>query len=254
MNKVNAIILAGGITHDKDLRAVCQHKSFLPLYGKPMVEWVAKALKGSTNVDRVVVVGPTEMTTMTIATIADVVLPEASHEVDNLLSAMGHLDDSERTLMVTSDTPLITPTAIDDLLTNAPSADVVYAIVPKEVAQEYLPERKWIFVKATEGSFTGCSAVLFTPGIFRTHADTLRKIFDARRSVSALVRIWGIAFSIKFLLGALSVKKAEETISHRLKVLARAYVSRYPELAFDVDHVSDVALAEMKLKQMYSNA
>lgn len=246
MSKVDAIVLAGGTISDPEFRAAAgvDCKSLLLLNGKPMAQWVVDALNSAESIGSVVVVGPESLQ----AVLQDCeVLTEGSHEVENLSKGMDALPGAERILMVSSDTPLLSPQALDDLTQNAPEADIVYPTIGKEAIMADFPDRKWTFIRAKEGDFTGSSAVMFRPDAFRDHMDALRKVFDSRRSVAALVSMWGIGFALKFALGQLSLKDAEHRISEVLNVNGRAYVSNYSELAFDVDHCCDIATAERKL-------
>lgn len=249
MTKVDAIVIGGGRITDSALReaAGVDCKSLISLHGKPMIHWVVDALRAAKSVGSVVVVGPECLVDSELSHNADCVLPEEDHEIENLMKGMAALPDSERILMVASDMPLLTPQAIDDLVQNAPDADVVYPTIGKQHVLAEFPDRKWVFVRAQEGEFTGSSAVIFQPQVFRQHNDILRKVFDSRRSVADLVRIWGVGFAVKFALGQLSLKDAERRISEVLKISGRTYISRYPELAFDVDKASDVTLAEERV-------
>jgi len=246
MPKADAIVLAGGTITDPEFRAAAgvDCKSLLPLNGKPMAQWVVQALNSSQSIGSVVVVGPEELRD---ALPDCAVLTEGTHEVENLTRGMDAFPDAERIVMVTSDMPLLSPQAIDDLTQNTPEADIVYPTIGREAIMAEFPDRKWTFIRAKEGDFTGSSAVMFRPDAFRDHVDTLRKVFDSRRSVAALVKMWGMNFALKFALGQLSLKDAERRISEVLNVNGRAYVSSYPELAFDVDHASDIEIAESRL-------
>jgi len=250
MTKVDGIIIASGTISDPGFRSAAgvDCKSLISLNGKPMVQWVAEALKSAQTIGSVVAIGPPVIAEMEVARLAEQVLPEEAHEVDNLMRGMDVLPDAERILMVTSDMPLLTPEAIDDFILNAPDADIVYPTVAKEDVLAQFPDRKWVFAKAKEGEFTGSSAFMFCPESLRSNRETLRKVFDSRRSVADLVRMWGLGFALKFALGQLSLSDAERHISEVLGINGRAYISHYPELAFDVDKVADISLAEERLK------
>ena len=251
MSKVDAIVLGGGTITDPEFKAAAgvDCKSLLMLNGKPMAQWVVQALQSAETIGSVVVVGPESLEN---ALDGAKFLAEGSHEIENLTKGMDAMPDAERILMVSSDTPLLSPQAIDDFVLNCPEADIVYPTIGKEEITAEFPDRKWVFIRAKEGEFTGSSAVLFRPDAFRDHMDTLRMVFDSRRSVAALVKMWGFSFALKFALGQLSLKDAERRISEVLNVNGRAYVSRYAELAFDVDHASDIALAEQRLSEQAS--
>lgn len=246
MAKVDAIVLAGGTINDPEFKAAAgvDCKSLLILNGKPMAHWVVQALESAESIRSVVVVGPEELRN---ALDGATVLVEGCHEVENLTKGMDAMPDAERILMVSGDMPLLSPKAIDDFVLNSPEADIVYPTIGRQEIMAQFPDRKWTFIRAKEGEFTGSSAVMFRPDAFQDHMDTLRKVFDSRRSVASLVQMWGIGFALKFALGQLSLKDAERRISEVLNVNGRAYVSPYPELAFDVDHCCDIAIAERKL-------
>ncbi|HUV04295.1 MAG TPA: NTP transferase domain-containing protein [Armatimonadota bacterium] len=250
MARVDAVVIAGGTISNPELRSAAgvDCKSLIPLNGKPMVQWVVEALKSAQTISSVVLIGPPALAGMQFGRLADQVLAEETHEVDNLMKAADVLTAAERILMVSSDMPLLTAEAVDEFILNAPDADVVYPAVPKEDILAQFPDRQWVFVKAREGEFTGSSAVMFRPEAFRNHQDTLRKVFDSRRSVPELVKMWGVGFALKFALGQLSISDAERHISEVLSINGRAYISRYPELAFDVDKASDIPLAEERLR------
>jgi GTP:adenosylcobinamide-phosphate guanylyltransferase len=250
MAKVDVVVIGGGKIADAAFReaAGVECKSLIELHGRPMIEWVVQALRDSTTVGRIAVIGPRALRETRLPRMADCLLDEGDHEVENLFKGMDALSESERILMVTGDMPLLSPESIDDLSENAPPADIVYPAVTREAVLAEFPDRKWIFVKTTDGTFTGSSAALFRPAVFRHHEDALRRVFDSRRSVMALVKMWGIGFALKFALGMLALRDAERRISEVLNVAGRAYVSRHVGLAFDVDKASDIGLAEEKLR------
>lgn len=249
MAKVDAVILGGGTITDPSFRnaAGADCKSLIDLHGKPMIRWVAEALRASESIGEIAAVGPACLAETSLSEVADHIVEERSHEVDNLLAAVDALSDGERVLMVSSDAALLTPAAVDDLVLNAPDADIVYPSVEKAQITAQFGDRKWVFVRTREGEFTGSSTVLFRPSAFRDNEETLRKVFDARRDVTALVKMWGVGFALKFALGQLSLRDAEQRISEVLDVEGRSYVSAFPELAFDVDKASDIALAQERL-------
>jgi len=250
MAEIGAVVIGGGTISDPGLRAAAgvDCKSLISLNGKVMIQWIVEALRNARTVGPIVLVGPEALSRLEVARLADRVLAEETHEVENLLKGMDSLPTSERILMVTGDMPLLTPEAIDDLAANGPDADIVYPTVAKQDILAEFPDRKWVFVRAKEGEFTGSSAVMFRPGALRDHRDTLRKVFDARRSVADLVKMWGVGFALRFALGQLSLADAERRISEVLDLDGRTYVSHYSELAFDVDKPSDIPLAEEKLR------
>lgn len=274
---VDAVVLAGGTIPDDEaaFRAAVgvDCKSLIPLAGKIMVSHVVEALKSATNVRRIAVVGPPSLRDHSDLGGADLILPEGAGRSENLFLALDAFDSAEQVLMMTSDTPLATGPMIDDLLDHfARDVEFGYTIVSAEAARQKFGHRpppppepdgkqmpSWVTVAIADGEFTGTPCMLCRPEALRTIRSVIKGIFD-NREMSHVVRVLGGALGYGFLLRAglalrfrpcrhwLSIAAIEKQMSRGLKLHCRAYVSPYPELAFDVDHFTDVPLAEAELQ------
>ncbi|MBI5833574.1 MAG: nucleotidyltransferase family protein [Armatimonadetes bacterium] len=273
---VDAIVLAGGTIPDseqafRDATGV-DCKSLVPLAGRIMVGHVIAALRTCDRVGRVVVIGHPRLAGHPDCAAADMVLPEAGGRSENLYQAIDALPDARQVLMVTSDIPLATGAHYADLLDHfGPEVELGYTIVRAEAALAAFGDRpppppddhgrampNWVTVTVRDGRFTGTPCMLFQPDALRRCQSVIKRIFDDREMgnvVGALRAVFGTLFLARvglalrcpWLGGLVSVAAIEQRMTRGLGICCRAYVSPHPELAFDVDHLSDVPLAERVL-------
>jgi len=248
---IDVIILAGGTVDDELLRAdggvTC--KSLIPLGGRVLLEYVLHALRTSRHVGRIVVVGPEMLASHPVAAGADMLLIEGSTRAENLYRGIDALPDAQRLLMVTSDTPLLTGAMIDELVTAAPDCDICYPIVAHETALTAFDKRKWVFVPLRDGTFTGSSMVLFKPAAFRQVRPLIEQVFGAHRDHWRAARLFGLGFLLRCRLGWITLPAIEAHISRQLNLDCRSYPARHAEMAFDIDHPSDLSLARSLFEQ-----
>jgi len=273
----DAVILAGGMIPQREAAfretVAVNCKSLIQLEGRTMVGHVIAALRGAQSIGRIAVVGPPELQDHPDCAAADLVLPEAEGRAENLFRALEAFSDSERVLMVTSDTPLVTGPMFDDVLSHlGPDTDLGYVVIradhvhlrfgdrpspPPDESGRQMPN--WVTVTLRDGTFTGTGCLLMRPEAARRALPYIKGIFDNRdiRNVVRVLRpVLGLGFLIKAALairfpalgGMLSIADIERRIGKGLGVVCRTYVSPHAELAFDVDHLTDVPIAERELR------
>ena len=244
----DAIILAGGANNKELNRYSSQpYEAMIEIAGRPMVEFVAKALSGSPHVDRIFVIGPSKV-------LADCDFPtgvavlEGGHTImDTIVIGMAALGHTNKVLVATADIPLLTPEAIDDFITQCSrvEADLYYPIVIKEVNDYRYPGNKRTYVRLREGIYTGGNIFLVMPHIVPACMEVARRIIDNRKNPLRLCHILGWNFVFQFLCGTLCLKEIERRVSQILGIQGAVIQSRYPELGIDVDKPSDLELVRM---------
>lgn len=273
----DAVILAGGTISQREAafrEAVGVNcKSLIQLEGRTMVGHVIAALRDAQSIGRIAVVGPPELQGHPDCAAADLVLPEAEDRAENLFCALDALKDAQRVLMVTSDTPLVTGPMFDDLLSHlGPDTDLGYVVIradhillrfgdrpspPPDESGRAMPN--WVTVSLRDGTFTGTGCLLMRPEAARRVRPLIKRIFDNRdlRNVVGVLRpVLGLGFLVKVALvlrfpvfsGLLSIADIERRLGRGLDMVCRTYVSPHAELAFDVDHATDVPIAERELR------
>ncbi|MHB0937434.1 MAG: nucleotidyltransferase family protein [Armatimonadota bacterium] len=242
---VDVIILGGGTVEDEALRRETgvKCKSLIPLAGRPMVEHVLAALRGTEGVGRIALVGPPALRGAVAPGLADAILEEGATRAENLYRGIDALPGSERMLLATADTPLLTPAMIGDLLHRAPDCDVCYPYVARETILRRFGAREWVFIRLRDAAFTGSSMALFRPAAFRQLRPLVEQVIGAHREHWKVARLFGLGFLLRAKLGWITVPEIERQVSAVVKLDCRGYCSPFAELAFDVDHHADLAMA-----------
>jgi len=242
---IDIIMLGGGTVEDEGLRreAGVNCKSLIPLAGRPMVEHVLAAFRGTPGVGRIALVGPPALREVVRPGLADVILAEGATRAENLYRGIDALPGSGRMLLATADTPLLTPAMIGDLLEHAPDCDICYPYVARETVLRRFGEREWVFIKLRDAALTGSSMALFRPAAFRQLRPLVEQVIGAHREHWKVAGMFGLLFLLRARYGWITVPEIERHVSKVVKLDCRGYCSPYAELAFDVDHPGDLPVA-----------
>lgn len=249
---IDAIVLAGAANTGK-LREVssASAEAIIPVAGRPMLWYVVNALHQSTQIGRVIVVGPPEVAQIDYGPGAQRVvhLPSGSSMVENLLRAVDYVKGESRVLVVTSDIPLLTAEAVDDFIERckATEADIYYPIVSKETNEAKYPGVQRTYVKLLEGTYTGGNLALVAPEALIRGRRVIEQAFLMRKKPIKLARLLGFRFILKFILNRLSLHEIEQRVTDILGCSGRAVVSPFPEVGIDVDKPSDMQVVEQEL-------
>ncbi len=274
---MDAVVLAGGTIPEREAEFRAQTgvdcKSLIPLAGRIMVGHVVTALRAASRIDRVAVVGPACLGDHADCADADLVLPEGSGRSENLFGAMDALGTSD-ILMVTSDIPLATGAMYDDVLEHLDSeAELGYAFIRHDTVLPRFADRplpppepdgtqmpNWVTVQLRDGRFTGTPCMMLRGRGRAAFEPFIKSIFDNRemRHVIATLRpVLGLSLLLRLGLAAklpacgrlISIAEVERRIGRGLGIVARGYCSPHAELAFDVDHLTDVPFAARILQE-----
>jgi GTP:adenosylcobinamide-phosphate guanylyltransferase len=243
----DAIILAGGESKQLSQYSPERYEALIKIAGKPMVTFVAHALRSSGQVDRIFVLGPAEALKACELPENSVVLDGGRTIMETIQIGMDALGHVRPVLVVTADIPLLTPEAVVDFLTqcvSAPSVDLYYPIVSKEVNERGYPGNKRTYVTLKEGIFTGGNIFLVNPAIVPRCLEVAEEIIAQRKNPLRLCKIVGWGFVVKFLLRRLSISEAEKQVSSLLGITGAVILSGYPEVGLDVDKPSDLELVQ----------
>ncbi|GAA3998144.1 nucleotidyltransferase family protein [Deinococcus rubellus] len=247
----NAVVLGGGDPGD-DFAAAhgVAVKPLIEVAGRPMGEWVLRALRDSGRVARVAYVGPL---TPEMAGLVDVRVTDRGTLIANLEAGVAALREPgrgesgsaapRRVLVVTADIPMLSGEQVRDVLESAPDVGLVYPIVEKAVCEASYPGVKRTYARLKDGTFTGGNLFLLDPALIGKFLPRLRAVLDARKQPLKLAGIVGPAFIVKMLLGQLKIAELEARISRILGVEARALITPHAAVGTDIDKPGDLALA-----------
>jgi GTP:adenosylcobinamide-phosphate guanylyltransferase len=247
--KVDAVVLAGGdgIVIDP----ICRFKGLLPICGRPMVEWVVDALRQAGTVAEIAVVVPTAEDIGAWVDKVDKLVVSDREFMDNVLAGVDSFRADRYVLVATGDLPMLTGHAIDTFVEAAlaAGADFSYPLVPKEDMTAAFPGGQRTYFKLKSGSYTGGNVALVAPHAAEGNRAVGQQLFELRKSALSLVRLLGVRFAVKFVLGRLEPREVEDKMKELIGCTGAAILVHDASIGMDVDKPSDVALVEVMLEK-----
>jgi GTP:adenosylcobinamide-phosphate guanylyltransferase len=240
------VILAGGRNKPDFVReSGIEFRSLTPYQGRPMVDHVITALHQTDSIAEIIVVGAGPPTGNFQG------VPDHGGFVENTYAGL-EAAGGETVLISTSDIPLITAESVEDFLRLAlqADADIVYPIVHVEDCYRRFPGVKRTSAPLKDGDFTGGNMMLVRRRFMESQKDRLSRAYALRKSPLKLAMMIGMGTTVKLTLSILlrrrllTLNELESAISRVLGGKVRAVVSRYPEIAADIDQPSDLAAIE----------
>jgi YihY family inner membrane protein len=254
---VNAVIIAGGRIAPEFAEAVgSDSKGLIELLGKPSVEYVVEALREVPLVEKIALVGPPFYREQPVAQMVDCVVDEGGNITENLLRAIERLGMEREVLMLTSDMPLVTPEALNDFLSRCPEdADGCYPMTRRKPTVELFPNRLFVYLPLQEGWITHTCIALFRPQTLIENRPFVERFVARRKRLWRAASTLGLGFVLRFLLSwqipLLRYSMADiaaklQRITGTRKLVG--IIIEYPEVALDIDRVSDVAFIDEYLQ------
>ncbi|MCM8901378.1 NTP transferase domain-containing protein [Caldicoprobacter algeriensis] len=247
---MNAVILAGD--NQADLARInVANKALLSICGRPMIEYVVDALRCSSFVYGISIVGPVEPLKDCLGDRVDYYFEDTGSFFENLEAAMQPFKTNKRVIIVSSDIPMITGKVVDDFVNRCinTDADLCYPIVEKSLNESLFPGFKRTYVRLKEGTFTGGNIFYINPTIFDRCREFAALLVEYRKTPWKTARILGLDLLTLLTLGRLSISKVEQRFFEILGIKAVAIISPFPQLANDVDKLSDIEMVEKYLSK-----
>jgi GTP:adenosylcobinamide-phosphate guanylyltransferase len=254
---MDAIVTAGGVPLPEEplYPATQGHpKALVDVAGKPMVQWVLDALSDARTIDNVIIVGLTDKVGLQ-CTKKMYFVSNQGKMVENMQAGGRKVQEinkqAEHALMVSSDIPAITGEMVDWVVNTAMQTklDVYYNVVQREVMEKRFPgsKRTWTRFKDMEvcGGDMNVARVKTLTG---EDTDLWVKITNSRKSPLKQAALIGFGTAFKLLTGKLTLPKAEENITKKLKITGKVILCPYAEVGMDVDkpHQLEIMRADLK--------
>lgn len=238
-----AMVLAGYSSEKPDPLALAvgrQRKSLIDVAGKPMVSWVVSALRKSSRVGKIAVVGVMPEDGLDLG--SDILyVPNQERHFDNIMagiSALQQAEPSSGSILVTSaDIPLLRAETVDWVVDRFEQlrADFVYTIVEQRVMETQYPGAARSYVPIAEGKFCGGDLHYVRASVARNNEELVRKLLERRKNAFQQIRLAGFGTIIKFLFRRLTIRDAERVASRLMQCNARALNAPFADLGMDVD-------------------
>ena len=255
----DCVILAGGGSSELTVQEGVPNKALIKIDGKEMIRRVLDVyMQMKDPIRRMIVVGPDKDLSFLKADYPVEILPESDSLIGNLLLAHRYLKSENYLLISSADTPLLSLEAVEDFLQQCQpfDKDFYYPIVRKEDSEKAFPGEKRTYIGLADGSFTGGNLFLVNPQAVEPSAPMIEKFLDNRKKPLKMVSLFGPVFVFGMLTKSLSIDRLEKRFSRLLNVTAKAIISTYPEIGFDVDkpaHLRLINNAECRMQNLKNN-
>ncbi len=245
---VDCLVLAGGPGGELAQMEGVSSKSLVKLGEKDLLYYVLKAIRGVKEIRRIALVGPSAELDHLAAEFSAEIVPGVSGDssiAQNVLTGTRYLVPSHPLLVSSADIPLVTPEAVSDFLKKCSpyEDDLYYPIVRRENIENRFPGADRTYASFREGSFTGGNVFLLNPHKIEDHVPVVEKFVEARKNPLKMASLLGTGLILSFMSGTLTLPKLEKSISKIFKIKARAVISEYSEISFDIDKPADLELA-----------
>ena len=245
---IDAVVLAGGEAANVD-PTFSGLKSLIDIGGRPMISYVMDALSGCPALGEVVLALPERAEKGPFEIFGGLVMEGTTGVIDAIAKSISLVGENGYILIVSSDTPMIHSLAINDFLDNCrqEEAQIYYSIISREDNEAAFPETRRTYMRLKDGVFTGGNVHLVEKATFLRNITRGNQLFNLRKNPISLIGLLGIGFVIKYLTGRLDIETLEDKAQELLHADVKAVVTRYPELAVDVDKPEDLRLVETHL-------
>ncbi|MCB2178684.1 nucleotidyltransferase family protein [bacterium] len=243
---MNVVILAGGELTPEDplFPLIPEHKpknkAYLPLDGKPMLQWVLDALAGSQYIDRMILVGVDAQSGFTAAKTM-VFLPDQGGIVENIMAGVRYsaeLDpQATHTLVSSADIPTLRSEMVDWVIENRKQLDVdiLYHVITDETMETRFPGSNRTFAPLKGMRVCGGDLNIISHRVINEHTDLWERLTASRKNVLQQAAIFGPRLLFALLFRWYDLDQVASYLSNRLGLTAKAVVSPYAELGMDVD-------------------
>jgi len=185
-----------------------------------------------------------------------VVLPETSSGIGNILRGLEWVRGanegacSEPVLILTTDLPFLTADAITGFLDACPpEMELCAPVLSRQEFEARFTRSDSRYVSLRDGDWTiGCAFLIRPQAVFKNRV-MIERVFAARRSQLGMARLLGPLFVLRFLTRRLSVNQVETKCLQLLGCAGVGIRGCAPELAFDIDYVSDYRYAATQWRQ-----
>lgn len=248
-----AVILAGGKIGPENQLWIESNglpKSMISVAGKPMIQWVLDAVNKAKSVQQIVIVGLNDISSLKSAKpVAHT--PDQGGIFENLAAAssliLREVPGTEYFLSISADIPLITDEIIEAVIAENQESgfDVFYNIVEQNVMETAFPGVKRTYMRFHDGRFCGADMHVMS-------TQSIPKMIEIgfvqfRKRPFKLISMAGPGTILRMLFYPLSLKNAEKVAYRKAGIRGKANVSKYPEIAMDIDTLQHLEIVRETL-------
>lgn len=246
MGPFDAILPAGGrISGEYALEMGTAVKALVKFGNKTVLQHTIEQLRRSSNVRRIVVIGPNQVLEHPAAGGADARLLEANTGPENIKNGIDYLRGLEQgplgpILIVCTDLPFLSAEKLDEFIAKCPEdRDICIPICTEAEFTRRFQGKKSMYVQLAEGPLKTGSVFLISAEVFLRHFDEMQEIFKARKSKWKMASLIGFGFAFRVVTGRASLAEVQKRVLEILQCAGEPVKGSPPELAYDIDDLED---------------
>lgn len=245
---MDAVILGGGGVEEWFKDENVPSKGMLDINGKPCVWYTIQALRSAPGIDRIVLIGNNYGEE--VLSLVDENCPDGGSLKRNVDLAF-EVAQSEKVLMTTSDTPLLTKETFVSLLNSIEGnqADLILPLLTKKDTDAKFPGTKRTYAKIKEGKIKVSNCFILKKAAYVKVEPVVAEVQRRRKSAIKQAMQLGFGFILRLLFGSASVPMLQAKVEKMLGITVSAPFVPLPELGVDVDKPSDLVFCRNYLKE-----
>lgn len=238
---MTAAITAGGPIDDPFARSLgVRVKALVEVDGATLLARSIDAARGA-GARRIAVIGGDDVRRACERDV-DIVIPEGTDGRENIRRAIAAGEDRPLLLM-TSDMPFVTASAVADFVARARTHDVALPLAEAETYLAAFPGAPDHITRIGRERIANGSVVYFAPGVASRALDVAGRLFEARKSLWRMAALLGPGLLARFAVGRLRIEHVEALGTSLMGLDVRAIRHSSPDLCFDIDTHADLAYA-----------
>jgi hypothetical protein len=223
----------------------------LPVGGRPLVYWAARAFAACGDVEKIVLAGPTayDKQPAALAAVDETLLLDAPLR-DLAEAVLERYGEAEELLIWRPNAPLITPEMVEHFLAHAPAdAALTVAMVRAGKAREVYPAGEEPPAYALRGESVVFPLLLsLKPAAVTAQMALLRRLISDHLVQSELAKLLGVGLAIAFKSGRATALDLAKRAGELLGAPAVLLFSPYGELALRVRNRAEYHLVRDRLE------
>lgn len=245
----DAVVLAGSGKEEWLTQEGVSNKSLLPIDGRPMVEYVLRALRGSKFLKNLILVADFPLSPV-LQPLVDKYVTSGKTMEENI--ERGVLETtSSLVALLGSDIPFVSSQTFDQLISLCSQypAALYLPVIRKEDIEKAFPGSQRTYARLREGEVKAGNLFLFKRENWHTVEAFLSKVVAGRKQLWKLAVIFGLKYLFRFILGKLSIAELESVVTKATSLPVKAFLMNAPDLGVDVDKPEDLILARAVLEK-----
>ncbi len=249
MTQYDAILPAGGkIDPEFAAKVGTERKALIQFGGQTILSRTLNCLHDTGRFDRIVLVGPDEVTGSDSASLATHKLPEGASGPENIMAGLTAIEQAggpkNKVVVVTTDLPFLSVAIMNDFLDRArQDLEIVIPICTEKAYKQRFPDSTSTFMSLKGDAWTAGGMYLLEPEALRKAMPMINRLFANRKSKIGMARLLGPALLYKFLSKTLTIDDVQRKALSLLGINGTAMPDAPPELAYDIDYVDDYEYA-----------